>query len=145
MRPLNMIGALALAAALAASAAYAQADAIAQRKAILKEFGAVTPGGMLQGRQPFDLAKARAALETYEKGAHVLPSLFPASAQTGGGTEALPAIWKDKADFEARFAKLATDSRTTRAAIKDEAGFRAEFPKVLANCRGCHDLYRLKK
>ena len=135
--------ALALAFALNAGAP-AKADPVADRKAILKAFGAATPGPMLQGKEPFDLAKVQAALETYQRGARTLPRLFPSTPSTTP-SDALPEVWKSKADFESRFAKLAVDARAARGAIRDEASFRAEFPKVLANCRGCHDTYRAKK
>ena len=138
-------------AALSAGAVSAQpaakADPIAQRKAILKGFGAATGpvAQMLQGKAPYDGAKVQAALATYQKGAATLPSLFPASAMTGGETSAKPEIWKNKKDFNGRFAKLAADAKTASAAITDEASFKANIPKVLANCGGCHELYRVKK
>jgi len=125
----------------------AKADPIVQRKAILKGFGAATGPAVqiMQGKAPFDAAKVQAALATYQKGAATLPSLFPANSMTGGKTEAKPEIWQNKADFNGRFAKLAADAKLASAAITDEASFKANFPKVLTNCGGCHDLYRVKK
>lgn len=131
--------------AVAATAVMAQADVIKERQTLLKEFGNVTKpvGGMLRGNVPFDLAQVQAALDTYAKNAKVLPTLFPAGSDTGD-TEALPAVWADKADFDARFAKLAADATAARAAITDEASFKANFPGVVRNCGGCHDTYRQK-
>ncbi|MFD2030498.1 cytochrome c [Ancylobacter dichloromethanicus] len=53
-------------------------------------------------------------------------------------------MWTNKADFDARFAKLGTDAAAARAAITDEASFKANFPAVVRNCGGCHDNYRQK-
>ncbi|WP_018391381.1 cytochrome c [Ancylobacter sp. FA202] len=131
--------------AIAATAVTAQADVIKERQALLKQFGDATKpiGGMLRGSVPFDLAQVQAALDLYVKDAKVLPTLFPAGSGTGD-TEALPAIWTNKADFDARFAKLGSDAAAARAAITDEASFKANFPGVVRNCGGCHDTYRQK-
>lgn len=131
--------------AIAATAVTAQADVIKERQALLKQFGDATKpiGGMLRGSVPFDLAQVQAALDLYVKDAKVLPTLFPAGSGTGD-TEALPAIWTNKADFDARFVKLGTDAAAARAAITDEASFKASFPGVVRNCGGCHDTYRQK-
>jgi len=143
-----LAGAAALAIALCsvfAAGGVARAEPVAERRAILKDFGARTPGPMLQGKEAFDLAKVRAALQTYQQGVRRLPALFPDPAATQPDTAALPEIWRNKSDFERRLAKLAADARQAESAIRDETTFRNEFPKVLANCRGCHDVYRAKK
>lgn len=148
---IKKLSALALAAAVStfgiSSVASAQDDAIAQRKAVFKAMGAATApaGAALQGKAPFDLAKVQAALDNYQKSGAQLPGLFPDNSKTGGETEALPAIWENKADFNGRFAKLAADAKAAKAAITDEASFKAEFPKVLASCGGCHKAYRVVK
>lgn len=132
--------------AIAATAVTAQADVVKERQALLKQFGDATKpiGGMLRGSVPFDLAQVQAALDLYVKDAKVLPTLFPAGSDSDPDSEALPAIWTNKADFDARFAKLGTDAAAARAAITDEASFKASFPGVIRNCGGCHDTYRQK-
>ena len=52
-------------------------------------------------------------------------------------------IWEKKADFTAGFDKFAKDADDASAAIKDEASFKTEWPKVMANCGGCHKVYRV--
>ncbi len=98
--------ALSVGAALAASGA----DAIKERRALMKENGEATKPivAMLKGA-PFDLAAVQKALKTYENAAEKMPALFPADSQTGD-THALPAIWDNEADFDARFKKLGADS-----------------------------------
>lgn len=71
--------------------------------------------------------------------------MYPETAKTGGDTEALPAIWDIKSDFEGRYRKLASDAKAASAPIKDEISFAEEFPKVASQCGGCHKLYREKK
>ena len=70
--------------------------------------------------------------------------LFPDDSKTGGGTNALPAIWDNKADFNARFAKFSKDVATAVATTKDEASFKKIAPTVFENCGGCHELYKAK-
>ncbi|MBS9475670.1 c-type cytochrome [Ancylobacter radicis] len=130
---------------LGATAVMAQSDVIKQRQTLLKEFGDLTKpvGGMLRGSNAFDLAAVQAALDTYAKSAKELPALFPAGSDTGD-TDALPAIWQDKAKFDGLFAKLASDATSARAAITDEASFKANFPGVIRTCGTCHDSFRKK-
>ena len=71
--------------------------------------------------------------------------MYPETAKTGGDTEALPAIWDNKSDFEGRYTKLASDAKAASAPIKNEISFAEEFPKVASRCGGCHKLYREKK
>jgi cytochrome c556 len=140
---LRIVAAVA-ALAVGATVVYAQSAAIGQRKEIFKSFGgaAKEPGGMMKGDIPFDLAKVQASLKTLATGAPKLKDLFPDDSKTGGDTSALPAIWEKKADFTARFDKLAADATAAAAAIKDEASFKAEWPKIGANCGGCHKEYK---
>jgi cytochrome c556 len=140
MRVLTVVAAI----AVGATAVYAQSAAIGQRKEILKTFGGAMkePGGMAKGEVPFDLAKVQASLKTIADGAPKLPALFPDDSKTGGETQALPAIWEKKAEFEAGFKKLEADAKAAATAIKDEASFKTEWPKIGANCGTCHKAFR---
>ena len=64
---------------------------------------------MSKGTAPFDLATVQDLLKTLAIAAEKEPTLFPDNSKTGGGTAALPAIWQNKADFNARFVKFAKD------------------------------------
>jgi cytochrome c556 len=134
-------------AALGITAVVAQSDPIAARKAIMKENGAQgrIAREMIEGKQPFDLAKAHKVLTTFaEVDAKVKP-LFPDSSKTGGDTEALPAIWESKADFEAKLAKFSADAKAADATVKDLDSFKAAMGTVGKNCGGCHNTYRKKQ
>ena len=130
--------------ALGVSVALADGDPIKQRRALMKANGDATKTvvGMLKGA-PFDLEAVKKTLSTYEDAATKAPALFPDDSKTGD-TNALPAIWENKADFEARFAKFDADAKAASAAIVDQASFKATIPGVLKNCGGCHEQYRAK-
>lgn len=137
---------LAVAALIAATTAGAQEDPIAQRQALMKGMGRATGAvvKMMKGESAFDLATVHASLKTYIDGSAKAPSLFPDSSKTGGKTEALPAVWSNKADFEGKFAKFGKDAEAAMVAIKDEATLKATMPGVLKSCGGCHEMYRAK-
>src|SRR5262249_49916357 len=112
---------------LAATLAVAQSNPIAARKALMKANGdqAKIGAAIAKGEAPFDLAKVQAIFATFVDAAGKAPALFPDNSKTGGKTEALPAIWKNKADFEARLAKLGADAKAAQTDVKDLATFKA--------------------
>ena len=122
------------------------ADVIAQRRALMHDDGIAAKKlfDMAKGSAPFDLAVAQASLKTLATGAEQTQLLFPDDSKTGGGTAALPAIWENKPDFDARFAKFSKDVAEAIAQTKDEASFKAVAPKVFENCGGCHERYKAK-
>ena len=131
---------------LGLGASVAADDPIHARKELMEANGKATKSvvPILKGAAPFKLDVVQAALNNYISAAEKEPALFPPGSEKGK-TDALPAIWKNKSDFEARFAKLGADSKAALAAITDEASFKANFPPVLKNCGGCHELYRAKE
>ena len=125
----------------------AQSDPIATRKATMKEVGAQTKtgSGMAKGEIPYDQGKAQGVFAAYVKAATDLPTLFPETSKTGGDTAALPAVWANKADFDAKAAKFAADAKQAQTGVKDLDTFKASFSAVTKNCGGCHETYRAKK
>ena len=120
-------------------------DPIAARQALMKANGKDTKAvfDIVKGAAPFNLQTVQTALNQYIETAEKGPALFPEGSDKGK-TQALPAIWQNKADFDARFAKLGEDSKAALAAIKDQATFKANYQPVLKNCNGCHETYRAK-
>jgi cytochrome c556 len=133
--------------AFGVTAVAAQSDPIAARKALMKTNGdqAKIVGAMLKGDAPFDLTKAKAALASFEEAGEKAPALFPDNSKTGGDTAALPKIWEDKADFDARLAKIAADAKAAQGTVTDLDSFKAAWPAIGKQCGGCHELYRAKK
>jgi cytochrome c556 len=131
--------------ALGVTTVLAQQDPIAARKAIMKANGqqAGLGGKMVKGEEPFDLAKAKTIFVTYQDVAKT-HTLWPESSKTGD-TAALPAVWENKADFEAKLTKLVSDAKAAEAAVKDLDSFKAQFAEVQKNCGGCHQTYRKRQ
>ena len=78
--------------------------------------------------------------------AKVIPSMFPPGTEKANGTKALPAIWSDKADFEAKSKALqeAAEKLVTLAEANDTAGFATQFTVVGRSCGACHRQYKAK-
>jgi cytochrome c556 len=137
-----------MALVLGAGAVAAQNVAIIkERKSHYEAMGKAVkePTAMYKGDAEFDLAKVQAALKVIQEKAAILPKLFPDDSKTGGDTEALPAIWENKADFEERFPKLAAAAKAAETAITDEETFPDAWKEVVGNCGGCHKKYRKPK
>ncbi|MCC7253088.1 cytochrome c [Hyphomicrobium sp.] len=120
---------------------------IKERKDHLKQMGdAVKPvAAMFKGEADFELGKVQSALKIMQEKAEILPGLFPEDSKTGGDTEALPVIWEEKADVEARFKKLGESAKAAEAAITDEDTFLGTWKGVAGNCSGCHKKFRKPK
>jgi cytochrome c556 len=133
--------------AIGVAAVSAQSDPITARKALMKENGnqAKVASAMLKGDAPFDLTKAKAVLASFQEAGEKAPALFPDNSKTGGETAALPKIWEDKADFDARLSKLASDSKAAAGTVSDLDSFKAAMGTIGKQCGGCHELYRAKK
>jgi cytochrome c556 len=138
--------AVGMALACGVTAVLADTDPIAERRALMKHDGEAAKKlfDMSKGKIPFDLAAVKESLATLNEGATKTAKLFPDNSQTGGGTAALPAIWQNKADFDARFAKFAKDVQAAQDGITNEATFKKLAPTVFENCGGCHELYKAK-
>jgi cytochrome c556 len=136
----------AAAVALGVTTVTAQQDPIAARKAIMKANGEQAGIGakMNRGEEPFDLAKAKKIFATYQNAAKT-QTLWPDTSKTGGDTAALPALWENKADFDAKLVKFVNDAKAAEAAVKDLDTFKAQFTEVQKNCGGCHQPYRKRQ
>ncbi|WP_181701936.1 c-type cytochrome [Chthonobacter albigriseus] len=124
--------------------AVAQEDPIKAREELMEEIGDQMKilGPMAQGKADYDAAKAAAALEKISANAADFPNHFPEGSDQGK-TEALPAIWENKADFEAKSKQLSDDAK---AAVTAAAGgleaFKPAFGQMASNCKSCHEKYR---
>jgi cytochrome c556 len=137
-----------LAAAVLTAPALAQTGPIEARKAAMKTVGANAKkaGDMLKGAEPFEPAKAEAVFKAMNEVASRYAGLFPAGSQTGGNTEAAPAIWSKPAEFKAAVAKFEQDTAMALAAKPATvADFGKQFGMVAANCKSCHEAFRIAK
>jgi cytochrome c556 len=132
--------------AFGATTLVAQTDPIAARRALMKTNGDENKIAteMLEAKRPFDLAAAKKVFASFADAGQKAPALFPDTSKTGGDTAALPAIWENKADFDAKLAKFATESKAAAEATKDLDSFKLQVTEVRKNCGGCHQTYRKK-
>jgi cytochrome c556 len=130
--------------ALGATALVAQTDPIAARKAVMKANGdqSKIATDMLEGKAPFSLDAAKKVFATFADAEKV--KLFPDNSKTGGDTAALPAIWENKADFDAKLAKFVADAKAAGPATTNADTFKVQVTEVRKNCGGCHQNYRKK-
>lgn len=144
---LRLTTALALALTVSAPAAFAQdaAAAIGARQAIMKYLGGNmrSMAGMAQGKLDFnaDYVKAFGTAAATMASSYVL--LFPDGSMEGGNNKAAPAIFSDRAGFEAEAAKLAA-AATAMAAATTAEEMAATFGAVGGSCSSCHKGYRLE-
>ena len=91
-----------------ASITFADDDPRHERHELMEEVGdaAKAIGGMLKGEREFDAAVLSASLNVFKDVAEQFGDLFPPGSETGMGTEAAPAIWEDRAGFDAALAEL---------------------------------------
>jgi cytochrome c556 len=129
--------------AFGATAVLAQQDPIAARKPLMKANGqnAAAVGKMIKGETPFDAATAQAAFAQWAETADKMKALFPENSQIGE-TRALPAIWTDRAKFEAAVAKFAKDVADNSSKATSLDGLKAAISVVGNNCRDCHEAFR---
>jgi cytochrome c556 len=120
---------------------------IKQRQDLMKGNAEATkaPTAMMKGEAPFDLAKVKASLKTFQDSSVKLKSLWPEDSKTGADTRALPAIWTNTKDYLDWFDGFAKDAKAAEVAIKDEASFKTQWPKVVDYCGGCHKDFRAPK
>lgn len=99
-------------------------------------------GAMLKGEREFDNAAAVESLQVWQSVAAEFGGLFPEGSEGG---EAAPAIWTDRAGFEA---VLAAWAEATDAAIAANPATLEEGRPVIGaafgKCKDCHDTYRIE-
>jgi cytochrome c556 len=144
-----IVPALAMTGPLAAAPAPAPTGkaAVAARQAGYKKMGAAMKALNDQLKtdapaKPVILDAARTVAVT----AREQPRLFPAGSGASAGvpTDALPAIWTSRADFDAKMADLLTESAKlqTVAATGDIAAIRVQAKATGGTCAACHRAYR---
>ena len=138
-------GLVALAGTAFAQVASAPGDVIAERRAGLKRMGqhmeAMKPVAEARG----DVRALTPRIDDMIAWYRGLPALFPEGSGTGD-TKALPAIWSDRAGFEAADQKLLGQLDVLKAAATsgDPAAFATAFQATGPACGGCHRPYRAR-
>jgi len=103
-------------------------------------------GGMAQGRMDYDAAAASTAASNIHALSMVDTSRMWADGtdnQSMEGTRALPAIWENAADFDARIAAMASGAEAMVAAAgTDLASLQGAIGGLGGACGACHQSFR---
>ena len=137
-----MIGSIA-----ATGAAIAQDGPIKKRQELMKKNGdaAKLISAMFKGEKPYDAAAAADAIKGIGAVMDEFITLFP-EGSTSKDSDALPEIWKNKADFDGWAAQVKEDTpKTAAAAAGGVASLQPAFAEFAKSCRGCHEKYRADK
>ena len=123
---------------------------VEQREAMMQTVGKSTKtiGDMLKGDTAFDAAVANEALVAMQDAVANMGDLFPEGTELAGENEnaAGPAIWTDRAGFDAKIAAFQEDiAAAVSAAPQEQQAMAAAFGEVAQNCQSCHEAYRVKK
>jgi cytochrome c556 len=142
----KMILTLATGLIVSMPAAFAADDPIHERHELMEDVGkAAKPiGSMFRGETEYDAAVVMESLGVFEDVGSQFGDLFPEGTETGGDTEAAPAIWEDREGFEAALEewRSAVDAAIEASpATLDEA--RPVVGEVFNACKNCHDGYRI--
>lgn len=115
------------------------------RQDLMDEIGDATGvmGNMVRGRTDYDRDAIIEALAVIEQNAAQFVEYFPEDSQTGFETEALPAIWENKDDFNERAETLSADAAELAGMVPQTLEeFAPMFQDFAGNCGDCHDEYR---
>lgn len=136
---------LALGAVALATGVAAQGNVLQQRQALMKEMGDQVKAGsaVLKGQAKYDAEKAAAIFKSLGASMQDFGKLFPPGSNTGD-TKAAPAVWSDRAGFDAAIASFNKVVAANAGAAGTEAGFKTAFTAVANECRTCHETYKLR-
>ncbi|MCY4006203.1 MAG: cytochrome c [Rhodobacteraceae bacterium] len=120
-------------------------DYIEARQSAMKFVGGQMRGlgGMAQGQTEFNADYVRTAGWAIAVIANSYPLHFPAGTETGGNTEALPAIFEDPDGF----AMVAQQLEAAALAMQKSASqddLQMTFGQLGQACKACHSKYRSK-
>jgi cytochrome c556 len=122
-------------------------DVIAARQASL-DMSVITFRSMGDAMKAGNEAKSQGfQAAVLAKWAKILPQMFPpgtGKGETSANTQALPAIWKDRAGFDKAAANYAaaTARLASLATTNDTAGFTKQLEEVNQACTFCHAHYK---
>jgi cytochrome c556 len=101
-------------------------------------------GAMAQGKVPYDAAEFAKRAERVAQIAPMLSEGFPAETKDLPHSELKPAMWANRADFDAKMKDLVDRTATLATVAKsgDFATSKAAFFDTANACKACHDKYK---
>lgn len=119
-------------------------DVVKTRQASMDQIrmGAATLVPMIKGDAEFDAQVADLALRMTYAGAMAFEGKFPEGSTSKGAN---PAIWENKANFDAKVLDFIADAEAA-VALKpmDLEVLKAAYQPLLKDCAACHKAYRIK-
>jgi cytochrome c556 len=123
-------------------------DPVSVRQHMMKAVGASMKvlGGMAKGEVDYDPVKAGLAFQAMNAAAVGFGSQFPEGSMAEDRSEAGPAIYDDRAGFDATLVAFAEDTfAAIQADPQTKDAFMPVFGAVAENCKACHEDYRVKR
>ena len=123
------------------------AEAVEARQTLFKEMGSSMRalGGVARGTvEPDKAVMLRHAQRVTANSRQIAAAFNTDTRRSGLETEARPAIWTSRSDFNAKARALTTASVRLNSAIDsgDMGAFRSALGGVGQSCKDCHDTYR---
>jgi cytochrome c556 len=111
-------------------------------QAIAWNFGPMA--GMAQGKIPFDSTEFALRAGRVAALTPMLAESYGPESKDVSGSRAKPALWSNRADFDAKMRDLVERSATLAkvAGGGDEAKSKAAFFDAANTCKACHDEYK---
>jgi cytochrome c556 len=99
---------------------------------------------MVRGQRDWDAAEFTRRAERVAALSKMLDEGFTPGSDKGADTEALPAIWANLDDFNAKMADFGREADALAAAARagDVDAAKAQFAKTGGTCKACHDEYK---
>ena len=90
-----------------------------------------------------DFDKAKTLMLEMSENYKSLIEYFPENTKEGFKTEALPAIWENKKEFNDLMKKSSDDMIKLTSLIEDSEDIRATLTQMMwSNCKACHSRFR---
>ena len=90
-----------------------------------------------------DFEKAKSLMLEMSENYKILIDYFPENTQEGFKTEALPAIWENKDEFNNLMTKSSNDMIELTKIIENSDDIKGTLRKMMwANCKACHSKFR---
>ena len=87
--------------------------------------------------------KAKTLMLEMSENYKTLIEYFPENSKEGFKTEALPAIWENKKEFNDLMKKSSNDMIKLASLIEDSEDIRATLTQMMwGNCKACHSKFR---
>lgn len=119
---------------------------VKERMDAMEEMGEATKllALLAQGAIPHDAARVTTAADILETRMVLSLDKFPEGSDQHP-TRALPAVWSDRADFDAKAQDLITLAQDLRRAAADPQVTLALIPQINDSCRACHRPFRARR